>query len=234
MRYDVLLVDADGTLFDFYAGERIALTSALTAFDLPVDDAIAALYSRINLSHWEKLERGETTQEKLKTERFADFLAALCAKGFRTEAVEPPALAKCYIAELGKQHVPMRGAKAFLERVAPHMPIYLITNGVAGVQRNRMETSNLRPYLRDLLISEEQGHYKPDPFMLLEGMRRAGVTDVRRAVMLGDSVTADIGAAINAGVDSILFTDGAPAPEDCGATYVALTLEAAAELVLAQ
>ncbi len=234
MRYDVLLVDADGTLFDFYAGERIALASALAAFDLPADDAIVALYSRINLSHWKKLERGETTQGKLKVERFTDFLAELSAMGVQTESIVPQELAQCYIAELGKQHVPMRGAKAFLERVAAHMPIYLITNGVAGVQRNRMETSDLRPYLRDLLISEEQGHYKPDPFMLLEGMRRAGVTDKRRAVMLGDSVTADIGAAINAGVDSILFTDGAPAPEESGATYVALTLEAAAQWVLAQ
>ena len=53
----------------------------------------------------------------------------------------------------------------------------------------------------------------------------------RRAVMLGDSVTADIGAAVNAGVDSILFTNGAPAPAVCPATHVAATLEAAAALL---
>ncbi|MCE5343016.1 MAG: HAD-IA family hydrolase [Eubacteriales bacterium] len=234
MRYDVLLADADGTLFDFHAGERAALASALTAFALPVDDAIAALYSRVNLGHWKKLERGETTQERLKVERFADFLGELARMGIHSETVSAQALADRFVTELGGQHVPMRGAQAFLERVSVRMPVYLITNGIARVQRSRFENSDLRRYFRDLLISEELGHFKPDPFMLLEALRRADVTDKRRAVLLGDSVTADIGAARNAGVDSILFTDGAPAPENSGATYIAPTLEAAAELVLTQ
>ena len=113
------------------------------------------------------------------------------------------------------------------------MPIYLVTNGIAKVQRGRFENSDLRPYLTDILISEELGHSKPDPFMIVEAMRRAGVEDLRRVVMLGDSVTADIGAANNAGVDSILFTNDSPAPCDHGATYVALTLAIAAAFLLA-
>jgi phosphoglycolate phosphatase-like HAD superfamily hydrolase len=37
MRYDVLLADADGTLFDFHAGERVALNATLSAFGLPCE-----------------------------------------------------------------------------------------------------------------------------------------------------------------------------------------------------
>jgi FMN phosphatase YigB (HAD superfamily) len=70
--------------------------------------------------------------------------------------------------------------------------------------------------------------------MVFEAMRRARVADKGRAVLLGDSETADIGAAVNAGVDSILFTDGAPAPEGSAATYVLPTLEAAAALLLGE
>ena len=69
--------------------------------------------------------------------------------------------------------------------------------------------------------------------MLLEGMRRAGITDKRRVLMLGDSVAADIGAAGNAGVDSILITNGGPVPETGGATYVVSTLAQAATIALA-
>jgi len=232
LRYDLLLADADGTLFDFHAGERAAFNAAMEAYGLPADDESAALYSRVNLGHWKRLERGETTQARLRVERFVDFLDELRLRGEFAATPPAEALAERFVEELGRQHIPLPGAEAFLKRVSAHLPVYLVTNGIARVQRNRFETSELRVYFMDLLISEELGHVKPDPFMVLEGMRRAGVTDKRRVVLVGDSVTADIGAARNAGVDSVLFTDGYPAPEDCEATYVAQTLEEAAALVL--
>ena len=231
MRYDLLLADADGTLFDFHAGERVALQNTLTAFRLPTHEDIVRLYSRVNQSHWKRLERGETSQQRLRIERFEDFLAELNALGYPVSAIAPAAIGERFVEELGHQRVPMPGAEALLKHASAHMPVYLVTNGIARVQRERFENSELRVYLTDILISEELGHTKPDPFMLLEAMRRAGLSDPRRAVMLGDSVTADIGAAVNAGVDCILFTNGAPAPAVCPATHVATTLEAAAALL---
>lgn len=232
MRYDLLLADADGTLFDFHAGERCALQTTLTASGLPVDDEIAALYSRVNVSHWKKLERGETTQARLRVERFSDFIAELHRLGVPVPAVSPEALSERFVEELSCQRVPMPGAESLLKMVSARMPIYLVTNGIARVQRGRFEKSELSVYLSDILISEELGHYKPDPYMLTEAMRRAGVSDCRRAVVLGDSVTADIGAALNAGMDSILFTNGQAAPHPCPATYAVPTLAAATELLL--
>ena len=232
MRYDLLLADADGTLFDFHAGERVALRETLAAFAIPAGDDVAALYSRVNLSHWKKLERGETTQERLRVERFRDYLAELSAMGVPTGDAAPEAMSLTFVEALSRQRVPMAGAEDFLRRVSPAMPVYLVTNGIAQVQRGRFECSELRPYLTDILISEELGHFKPDPFMLLEAMRRAGVSDPRRAVMLGDSISADIAAAVSAGVDSILFTAGAPAPQGHPATYAAATLSEAAALLL--
>ena len=234
MRYDLLLADADGTLFDFHAGERAALFETLAAFAIPPGDEVAGLYSRVNQSHWKKLERGETTQTRLRVERFADFLSELALCGVEHNAPAPEEMSVCFVQALSRQRVPMPGAEAFLKRVSARMPVYLVTNGIASVQRGRFEQSELRVYIADILISEELGHFKPDPFMVLEAMRRAGVTDKRRAVLLGDSVTADIGAAQNAGVDSILFTAGAVAPEGHGATYTVQTLDKAADLLLAQ
>ena len=234
MKYAVLLADADGTLFDFHAGERKALGETLLACGIPDDDALAACYSRVNQHHWKRLERGETTQQRLRVERFEDFLRELTAMGIPCAMHSPQQMSQTFVDALSRQRVPMPGAEAFLRTVAAHMPVYLVTNGIASVQRGRFEQSELRRYLADILISEETGHFKPDPFMLLEAMRRAGVTQKRQAVMLGDSLTADIGAANAAGVDSILFTDGAPAPSPCPATYVAQTLSQAARLVLGQ
>lgn len=226
MKYDVLLADADGTLLDFHAGEKAALEAVLQAFGIPADDETVALYSRINEGHWKKLERGETTQERLRVERFEDFLKAVQV---RADAED---MCNRFMGELGEQRILIAGAEAFCKAVSAQIPIYMVTNGLSAVQRNRFRGAAITPYLAGLLISEEVGHSKPEPHMLLEGMRLAGVADPRRAVLLGDSVTADIGAAQNAGMDSILFTNGKPAPEHHGATYVAQTLREAEALVL--
>ena len=232
MRYDVLLADADGTLFNFHAGERAALEATLQVAGMECGDELADIYSRVNLSHWKRLERGETTQARLRVERFADFIRELDDLGIAHADVAPETLSASFVQALGCQRVPMPGAEAFLRRVSSQMPVYLVTNGIASVQRNRFQNSELRVYLTDMLISEELGHSKPDPFMVQEAMRRAGVTDVRRAVLLGDSVTADIGAANNAGVDSILLADADPMPADSGATCCVRTLAEAADFIL--
>ena len=41
--------------------------------------------------------------------------------------------------------------------------------------------------------------------MLFEGMKLAGITDARRALMLGDSLSSDIAAAANAQVDACWY-----------------------------
>ena len=161
-----------------------------------------------------------------------DYWRELDALGIRTPAVTPAAVSEQFVEALSTQRVPMQGAEAFLKRVSAYMPVYLVTNGIAKVQRGRFEQSELRPYIADILISEELGHFKPDPYMVEEALRRAGIMDKSRAVLLGDSVTADIGAARNAGVDSVLFTNGETPPEDSGATHIARTLVEAADLVL--
>ena len=232
MRYDLLLADADGTLFDFHAGERVALRATFAAYGLAMDERLTALYSRVNLSHWKRLERGETTQARLRVERFADFLDELAAAGVQPPEVSPETLSERFVEELSRQRVPMPGAEAFLQAVSAAMPVYLVTNGIAKVQRGRFENSELRRYLKDILISEELGHVKPDPFMAHEAMRRAGIDDPRRVALLGDSVTADIGAAVNAGVDGVLFTNGVPVSETGGAVYVAQTLSDAARWIM--
>lgn len=226
MKYKILLSDADGTLFDFLAGERIAITAVLHFFGLPADEDTIRLYSEINDEHWKKLEQGETTQNKLRVDRFSDFLFALQKTG---DAME---MSKRYMEQLGQQRILIPGAEAFCRAVSEHMPIYLVTNGISLVQRSRFDGCTLAPYLAGLVISEELGHAKPEPDMLLEAMRLAGIEDARHAVMLGDSVTADIGAARNAGVDSCLFTNEKPAPLAHGATYVAQTLEEARKIIL--
>ena len=225
MKYRVLLADADGTLFDFYKGEAIAIRETLALFGLPTDDHTIAQYSECNEAQWKKLERGETTQAKLRVDRFVEFLKLT---GLTSD---PQALSDAYVERLGQQRWPLPHSIELCKNVSAHMPIYLVTNGIARIQRSRFSQCEISDYVKDLVISEEVGKAKPDPAMLFEALRREGL-EPKDAIMLGDSVTADIGAANNAGVDCILFTNGKDAPENHGATWCVKTLEEAEEIIL--
>ncbi len=59
--YDLLLMDADGTLFDYERAEQHALTSALRDFGLVSDlDSLTRDYQRINAQLWADWSRGKS------------------------------------------------------------------------------------------------------------------------------------------------------------------------------
>lgn len=225
MSFRVLLSDADGTLFDFSKGEAVAIAQTLRRFGLPDDAETIALYARANDAQWKKLERGETTSQRVRIDRFSDFLAL---GGFEGDA---QALCDDYVERLGRQRWLLPGALELCRTVSARMPIYLVTNGISSVQRSRLAGCGLEPYLAGIVISEEIGASKPDPRMLWEALRMAGC-EPGEAVLLGDSITADIAAANRAGIQSILYTGGMPAPAGHGATWTANTLEEACDWIL--
>lgn len=201
MRYQYLLIDNDNTLMDFNAAEAKALIDVLTAHNLPTDDATVHRYHEINDALWKALERGETTQPKLKVERFRQLLAVLGRKD-----IDPAAMGAEYAAGLGNHADLLPGAEEFMHAVHGKMKIALVSNGVSAIQRSRLAKCPLTPLFDAIVISEEVGVAKPDPKLLQVAMEMLGCTDKSQAVMMGDSLSADIPAAVNAGVDSIFLS----------------------------
>ena len=201
MRYQYLLIDNDNTIMDFNAAEAKALIDVLQNHGLPTDDATVHTYHEINDALWKALERGETTQPKLKVERFRQLLTVL-----GREDIDPAAMGAEYAAGLGNHADLLPGAAEFIRAVHGRMKIALVSNGVSAIQRGRLAKCPLTPLFDAIVISEEVGAAKPDPKLLCVAMEMLGCTDKSQAVMMGDSATADIPAAVNAGVDSIFFS----------------------------
>ncbi len=212
MRWRYLLIDNDNTLMDFGAAERKALADALENAGIPADAKNCETYHRINDGLWKALERGETTQPQLKVERFRQLLAYLG----RSDAA-PETLAASYAEKLGQHADLLPGAEDFIRNIHGKMKIALVSNGVSSIQRSRLKKCPLTALLDEIVISEEVGAAKPDPKLLHAALERLGCEDKSLAVMMGDSATADIPAATNAGIDSIFFS---PQGETCAeATY---------------
>ncbi len=218
--YDVLLVDADDTLFDFPAAERAALADTLRAFDLSCDAANLALYHDINRRMWALLERGGIDQATLRVQRFQEFIDAL---GEERDAI---AMGEHFVCALGGQAIPLPGAEAAIARWAQRVPVVIITNGIAAVQRARFARSPMRAHIAGMAISEEVGAAKPDARMVHAALALVPGAKPERALLLGDSLRADIGAAHNAGIASCWFNPHqAPLTGDVVPTYTVTSLD---------
>ena len=69
-RFDIVLLDADETVYDFKLAEKTAVSLTLEKYGVEPTDDIVSLYSDINLSCWKALERGELGRDELKSTRF--------------------------------------------------------------------------------------------------------------------------------------------------------------------
>ena len=227
-RYDFVLFDADNTLFDFDRAEHEALALALKAFSIPCTPETEALYVSINSALWAMLDRGEASREWLVVERFARLTAALGVEA------DPAALNRTYLDQLGQQPFLLPGAEAVCRALGGHCTLAILTNGVARAQRGRFERSALAGLIPHLFISEEVGASKPSPDFFRPVLSALGVTDPRRALMVGDNLTTDIGGAAAMGLDTAWYCPAAPSqsPQTVAPTWEIGRLEELIPLVL--
>ena len=119
-----------------------------------------------------------------------------------------------YLKNLGKCSDLVEGAEEMIRALAPAYRMGLVTNGLADVQRPRLEGSTLKEFFEVVVISEEIGVAKPDPRFFDVAFERMGQPEKSAVLVIGDSVTSDIQGAFNYGLDACRFNPrGLPADE---------------------
>ena len=68
-KYDIILLDADDTVFDFGAAELAALKRLFQIYGIPYTDENVRDYQTINDEMWRQFETGEITKEYLLDHR---------------------------------------------------------------------------------------------------------------------------------------------------------------------
>ena len=97
-------------------------------------------------------------------------------------------------------------AHAFLADVKDRgHKIYAATNGVSFIQRGRLQASSISPFFDDVFISDEVGAHKPSTDFFDKIANQVHDFHPSSALMIGDSLTADIQGGNNAGIDSVWF-----------------------------
>jgi YjjG family noncanonical pyrimidine nucleotidase len=198
MKYEWLLFDADGTLFDYDAAEKTALSSTFEAYDLPFSDTVLNLYRNINGHLWQAFEQGDISQESVKTERFKRLFDAV---GIREE-LSIDAFSQLYLEHLGNCTFLIPHAESVLSELSDKVQLALITNGLSRVQRSRLSQSTIGHYFDPILISEELGVAKPDPGIFDAAFMAMGNPDKSTVLIIGDSLSSDIKGGRDYGIDT--------------------------------
>lgn len=200
MGYRWLLFDLDGTLLDYAAAEARALEATLVDAGLEPSATVTADYRRINAGHWAALERGETTQARLRVARWEDLLAA---HGFAD--TDPSEVADAYIRHLAAGSQLLEDAEPVMADLARDHHLALITNGIADVQRPRVAASGLTAHAEVLVISDEVGAAKPDAAIFDAAFAAMDAPGREEVLMVGDSLTSDIAGGAAYGLDTVWF-----------------------------
>lgn len=204
-RYRGFLFDADNTLFDYDRAEREALAETIREMipNAPVESGLA-LYRPINAGFWARFEEGAVTLEELKPGRFRELLEALSASG------DPAAISDHYLSVLATKAYLYPHARRTLEKLRQRASLCLVTNGLASVQRGRLQKAGIGGLFTAVLISEEIGVSKPDPEFFRMAAQALGLAPAD-LLCVGDSPKSDIGGARGFGIDTCWYAQEAAA-----------------------
>ena len=226
--YDVVLFDADGTLYDFDTSEANAVSEVLTSVGLPTDKDTVSLYHDINDAEWRALERGETTREKLKVDRFRKLIEALSRRGVRAaDTADANVMCMRYVEALSRQCILFPDAEDVCRELSSRASLYIITNGITRVQRGRFARSPITKYFDDVFISEAMGAVKPERRyfeLVFEAIGMPKDEARTRALVVGDSPTSDIAGASAFGLDSCFIDRAGKGPGASCPTYTIRSL----------
>jgi 2-haloacid dehalogenase len=200
MKYEVIIFDADETLFDFKKSERYAFKNAMLELDIKYDENYhLKIYHEINTAIWREFEQGLITQKKLKVERFKRLSDRLNARFDENQ------FAKSYMKHLSNASFLFDESIELVEGLHKDYKLTIVTNGLTDVQSKRIRKSVIAKYFENIVISEEILIAKPDPRIFENSIKNIKYTDKNKVLMVGDSLTSDIQGGINFGIDTCWY-----------------------------
>ncbi len=200
MKYEIIIFDADETLFDFKKSERDAFKHTMLEFDIEYDENHhLKVYKEINTAIWKEFEEGLITQKKLKVERFKRLADKLKAEFNEVD------FSTSYMKHLSNASFLFDDSIKLVESLHKDYRLTIITNGLSNVQDNRIKKSTIAKYFEDIVVSEEVEVSKPDPRIFEHTLNNIKHTDKSKVLMVGDSLTSDIQGGINFGVDTCWY-----------------------------
>ena len=208
MRYKLVLIDLDDTLFDYPKTEETAFRNTFEELGFfmeselgnakkeEVYEKIKDRYKDVNLQLWKDLEKGAVDKDRLKVVRFEKIIEEFDLK------YNPYEMSELYLKKLGEGIFPFEATEKLCEYLHSKYKVGIVTNGIKEVQHSRIENSAISKYIDKIIISDEVGVNKPDKRIFEYAINYFEIMDKSEVIMIGDSLGADIKGGQNAGIDT--------------------------------
>jgi 2-haloacid dehalogenase len=186
--FDLILFDADGTLFDFQRSERLAFERCLNTFlGERSHEAAYREYVELSAVWWQRHEQGSVGKDELRVGRWQELGERL---GFEWSAA---LVADAYLELLSDHGHVIEGALEVCRALRATHPIGIVTNGFELVQTRRLAASPLHGCIDFLVTSEAAGAAKPARAVFDRALALAPRPVLpERVLMVGDSLSSDI------------------------------------------
>ncbi|MGL5978112.1 MAG: YjjG family noncanonical pyrimidine nucleotidase [Erysipelotrichaceae bacterium] len=199
MNYTTILFDADETLLDFKAGERIAFQTVCEAANLSYNEEVVKSYQTINKALWTQLEQGCISKDEVIIGRYEQLFERYQITMDARDASE------IFFASLASCAALLPEAYELCVELAQTHQLYIVTNGVKQAQLGRLQASGLLGLFDGVFISEEIGAAKPQPAFFEHVLAHIEEKDRRKLLLVGDSMASDIVGGHNMNIDTCWY-----------------------------
>lgn len=221
-----VLLDVDNTLIDFNKSAEWAIEKCFREYNLEFTPDVMPTFHRINNKLWHRIEMQTLTKSELHQIRFQTIFDELGIK------VNGPEFELKFMEYLPMAGIPVEGAKELLEYLSEKYTICFASNSSKGQQLTKLTNADILKYADHMFISDEIGFAKPAKEFFEVCMKTIAPITKDEAVLIGDSLTADIAGGVNFGIKTCWFNfSKTEIPEDLKADFCVNNLSEIKEIL---
>lgn len=210
MTYKYILFDADDTLLDYKKAEKFALSKTFEDINFSYNECILEKFSSMCDNLWHEFKLDEPLDEyvqinyhdlyyKYSVERFKNLKELLGIN------ISEELLSEKYLDSFSQCSFLVENAENICKQLSLHYKIFIVTNGLSHIQKLRIGNSKIKPYITDILISEDAGCTKPGKKFFDYSIKRAGISNLSEMLIVGDSLITDVFGGNEYGIDTCWF-----------------------------
>lgn len=207
-KYETILIDADDTLLDYPSAESGALREMLKEYGIFWKESMAEQFKNICNEEWSRCRLDNVTERSVLKQyhkRYYEYSVKRFARVKQWLSLEETAevLSERYLDCFSRETTATPKALEVCKKLSRSTELYAATNGLTRLQTKRLV--HFQPYLKGMIISESAGACKPMKEFFETCLKSAGISDVKKALMVGDSLSTDILGAKTVGMDSCYY-----------------------------
>ena len=200
MKIQHVFFDLDHTLWDFEKNSDLTFQKIFKLNDLSVDlHSFLEVYRPLNFKFWKLYREEKVTKSELRYGRLKNTFDAI---DFPISDTLIYLIADQYIEHLADFNHLFDGAIEILDYLNQKYTLHIITNGFEEIQTKKMINSKIYHYFEKVITSESVGVKKPNPKVFKHALEIANA-NIDQAIMIGDSIEADINGALGVGMKAI-------------------------------